>query len=587
MGKSSKGLLASMVALAVVSPSAVAQTGNLNDISGHWAEKAIVQAASGGYVNGYEDGSFKPDGTISRAEFIKLVASMLDSSIQSESGVFWYMPYVRSLQKNGVLSDSFYADDMAYPIARGEMAMIAVKAIDSSLSGSMYEAVAKGLIQGSGSGQVDINENSTRAQATVVLDRIAKVRAGEKLPVDMNALTVLETTKHVPIKRLKDISGHWAEAAINQAVERGYVDGYEDGTFKPDASVSYAEFIKLLVAAMDIGAAQTGTNWYDTYVEAAKAAGIYKDDFKPEDMNKAIPREEMAILAVRSSGYKTTWPYEKIERKQWLWEATRAGLILGTTPGEVSPKGLTTRAQSITVLNRVLDIKAGKELPTDKYAMGAAEIYWHKTNILSVLPQYFMEGHLNDKPFEYQNLKYIGKNGSHEVLMYMAIDMDDPNDPWAKYLPKNASWRFRDENDKIIYKKEKPTNVYALITVARLQVTLDKDTPSFDAATVALGFGLKEPTGKKIKEGKPYENHRYAYFNEKYWTYQYGIVHDLKKGYNDITFSYGNIIPKGQLIRDDGLDRRIQISYSPAVGLGELGEGFALMWSKVDYSYAK
>ena len=46
---------------------------NRKDISGHWAKKEINQFISSGYVNGYEDGTFRPDNSITRAEFVKLV----------------------------------------------------------------------------------------------------------------------------------------------------------------------------------------------------------------------------------------------------------------------------------------------------------------------------------------------------------------------------------------------------------------------------------------------------------------------------------------------------------------------------------
>ena len=45
---------------------------NLKDISGHWAKKEINQFISSGYVNGYEDETFRPDNSITRAEFVKI-----------------------------------------------------------------------------------------------------------------------------------------------------------------------------------------------------------------------------------------------------------------------------------------------------------------------------------------------------------------------------------------------------------------------------------------------------------------------------------------------------------------------------------
>lgn len=46
-----------------------------------------------------------------------------------------------------------------------------------------------------------------------------------------------------------DLSGHWAAGPVADAVAAGYVNGYPDGTFRPDANVTRAEFVKLLVKA--------------------------------------------------------------------------------------------------------------------------------------------------------------------------------------------------------------------------------------------------------------------------------------------------------------------------------------------------
>lgn len=47
-----------------------------------------------------------------------------------------------------------------------------------------------------------------------------------------------------------DISGHWAEKVITQWQEKGLISGYEDGTFKPDNSVTRAEFVIILNKAL-------------------------------------------------------------------------------------------------------------------------------------------------------------------------------------------------------------------------------------------------------------------------------------------------------------------------------------------------
>ena len=53
-----------------------------NDIKGHWAEKDINLAIDKGWIKGYEDGSFKPNQDITRAEFVTIVNNVLDRNVK-------------------------------------------------------------------------------------------------------------------------------------------------------------------------------------------------------------------------------------------------------------------------------------------------------------------------------------------------------------------------------------------------------------------------------------------------------------------------------------------------------------------------
>ncbi|WP_281885027.1 CAP-associated domain-containing protein [Paenibacillus sp. YYML68] len=70
----------------------------------------------------------------------------------------------------------------------------------------------------------------------------------------------------------KDTSRHWASKAIDWAVTSKIVNGYEDGTFKPDATVSEPEFIAMLLRAYpssELRVAASGQQWYEPYYELA------------------------------------------------------------------------------------------------------------------------------------------------------------------------------------------------------------------------------------------------------------------------------------------------------------------------------
>lgn len=72
-----------------------------NDINGHWAENVIEKWQGFGYINGYPDGSFKPDNLVTRAELSKILSSAFHLK-ENEQLVYedvaeneWYYSYLK------------------------------------------------------------------------------------------------------------------------------------------------------------------------------------------------------------------------------------------------------------------------------------------------------------------------------------------------------------------------------------------------------------------------------------------------------------------------------------------------------------
>lgn len=71
-----------------------------------------------------------------------------------------------------------------------------------------------------------------------------------------------------------DVPGsHWASGFIALAKNEGIVNGYPDGSFRPEATVSYAEYVKMLVEAAGLSPIP-GYTWPANYVSAALTAGM-------------------------------------------------------------------------------------------------------------------------------------------------------------------------------------------------------------------------------------------------------------------------------------------------------------------------
>ncbi|WP_281888327.1 S-layer homology domain-containing protein [Paenibacillus sp. YYML68] len=176
---------------------------------------------------------------------------------------------------------------------------------------------------------------------------------------------------------------HWAVNEISGAVSAGIVEGYPDGTFRPDASVTRAEFVKLLSTALKLPLSSEGFNWYDRYISAATVAGILRDGDLKGDTTEVITRAEMAKIGSRSLEKSLQDENVDISTADAMLLATKTGLLQGVGGGELALDGVTTRAQSVTIAQRVLQLLAGEKLPTDNYAIQQAEIAVNGTNFES------------------------------------------------------------------------------------------------------------------------------------------------------------------------------------------------------------
>lgn len=85
--------------LMIITTSVAAEM-KFNDIDDHWAENVIEKWQDSGYINGYPDGSFKPNNPVTRAELSKILSSAFELEKTTElnyedtSNSEWYYPYL-------------------------------------------------------------------------------------------------------------------------------------------------------------------------------------------------------------------------------------------------------------------------------------------------------------------------------------------------------------------------------------------------------------------------------------------------------------------------------------------------------------
>lgn len=154
-----------------------------------WVDAKLTTADHFNYVIGYPDGTVHPTANITRAEvatiFYRLLTEESRAAYGSETNEYadvnagdWFNTAISTLSNVGVLKG--YPDGNFYP-----------------------------------------NRNITRAELTAVITRFVE-QVGGTAP-------------------FSDVDGHWAYDNIAMAAAKGWINGYDDGTFRPDREITRAE----------------------------------------------------------------------------------------------------------------------------------------------------------------------------------------------------------------------------------------------------------------------------------------------------------------------------------------------------------
>ena len=199
---------------------------------------------------------------------------------------------------------------------------------------------------------------------------------------------ILSTTLSVYAdNKVKDIDGHWANKQISKFIENSYANGYEDNTFRPDNQITRAEFVKLVnkyFGFNDKGVSKfkdiNQKNWYYNDVCIAIQAGYingYEDNtFRPDNI---ITREEAAKIIVSIKNQQDN-VYDKLNEfpdkhlvsnwaKPYIEGAIENGYLKGDDLKNLRPTSHITRAESVTLLSRIEnngDVKPVVEEKKDK-----------------------------------------------------------------------------------------------------------------------------------------------------------------------------------------------------------------------------
>lgn len=237
----------------------------------------------------------------------------------------------------------------------------------------------------------------------------------------------------------KDIDGHWAESSIETAVQAGVLNGYPDGSFKPNNTITRAELLKVMAMTFKIDVGTGGSNWYAAYQTALTKAGIYLDGDYPGNFNNPATRNEMAKLAVR--GEYTEYRGKKLSAAELMFRAVNKGILSrsGTKAETINTEGTTTRAEAAVLVTRLLKLANGGKLTVDQGASSAAEIAWHRHNMITM----FDQNDLVKLPYSVD----ISKKYNVTIDKLIILDPADTKGYYSEYL-KGATYYPVDKSEK-------------------------------------------------------------------------------------------------------------------------------------------
>ncbi|MBP1992509.1 DUF4838 domain-containing protein [Paenibacillus eucommiae] len=172
-----------------------------SDIAGHWAEQTLAEWISTERIQGYPDGSFRPDQDINRGEAFALI-----------NRSFGFDEQVDAQFSDLSATDWVYTD--------------------------VLKAVKAGYTEGYPDGTIGTQRQISRQEAAIVITRLLGLEAKD----DGNRTVPFTDAAQIP---------SWSKGAVNVVAEANIMLGYEDGSFQPEANITRAELIITLDRALN------------------------------------------------------------------------------------------------------------------------------------------------------------------------------------------------------------------------------------------------------------------------------------------------------------------------------------------------
>ncbi|PAX55887.1 S-layer homology domain-containing protein [Brunnivagina elsteri] len=315
------------------------------DIGGHWATEFIETLVKKGWMSGLPDGTFAPNSPITRAQFAAVVAKAFQ--VQTKNQIpdfrdikrdFWAAPAIAVAASMGFING--FPDGTFRP----NLNVTKIQAISAIANGLKLSGSNPNVIS-IYSDRAQIPSYATNAVSVATqnllivnypqpeqLEPLRDITRGEVAGLIYQGLLTQGILKPIvspyiviptaDAPSFKDLTGHWAEDFIRALASMNLSNGFADGTYQPNKPMTRGEYAELIAAAFN---------------PAAKR-GI--PDFV--DMAKESPTSR-AVRIAASGGFvggfsdRTFRPSQNVQRLQVIVSIV-SGLGLSAAKGDVLPK---------------------------------------------------------------------------------------------------------------------------------------------------------------------------------------------------------------------------------------------------------
>lgn len=314
---------------------------------------------------------------------------------------------------------------------------------------AIYSLVDDGTINGYEDGTFKPENTITRAE-------FSKLLAIRTAP---SAQTFTQTTTAFP-----DVAAdHWANAYIAYAVAVGAVNGYPDGTFKPEAPVTYGEAVKMIICGMGYATAvdTTLTPWHKGYIDLAMQINLTKNAMSLGDnpANRGIVAQliyNINYTRVIEQGANGQWGASDDSNKTYGDNKdnvqTAYGILLGVT--DYSLNGASVGRNRVQIGNTIYELSGNLNMDAIKPLVGQqVEFAYNRSSVSKIV-------------------KRSGYNTDITIEPWQIVDVTDN---YIEYYANQAAYD-RDDSVKVSF----APNMYMIYNT---QIVNPSDISAFDIET--------------------------------------------------------------------------------------------------------